>query len=244
MDDDSDDPRQDELSSLQAIFPEIELDDHRPFCFTIELPVHPAKPVTVTFPAASNADDTAAAQVPGVEPRVDSHELSHLPAVVIRMGLPKGYPSEKPPSVSISTSPPWLSEDVTKKLEDDGPRLWEEMGRDMIVFSYIDQIQQAADDVFGMVDGAGALEIDPLHKIAILDYDIEATRAAFEKETFDCGVCLGMVSLRVPIFLAANAYYRQIPRRAQCVTRCSIAAISSVLSACRSSTVMLLRKET
>ncbi|KAK1538506.1 RWD domain-containing protein [Colletotrichum paranaense] len=190
MDDDSDDPRQDELSSLQAIFPEIELDDHRPFCFTIELPVHPAKPVTVTFPAASNADDTVAAQVPGVEPRVDSHELSHLPAVVIRMGLPKGYPSDKPPSVSISTSPPWLSEDVTKKLENDGPRLWEEMGRDMIVFSYIDQIQQAADDVFGMVDGAGALEIDPLHKIAILDYDIEATRAAFEKETFDCGVCL------------------------------------------------------
>ncbi|KAJ3947367.1 uncharacterized protein N0V96_003758 [Colletotrichum fioriniae] len=183
MDDDSDDPRQDELSSLQAIFPEIELDDHQPFCFTIELPVHPAKPVTVTFPAASNADDTAAAQVPGVEPRVDSHELSHLPAVVIRMGLPKGYPSDKPPSISISTSPPWLSEDVTKKLEDDGPRLWEDMGRDMI-------IQQAADDVFGMVDGAGALEIDPLHKIAVLDYDIEATRAAFEKETFNCGVCL------------------------------------------------------
>ncbi|OHE95954.1 RWD domain-containing protein [Colletotrichum orchidophilum] len=190
MDDDSDDPREDELSSLQAIFPEIELDDNRPFCFTIELPVHPAKPVTVTFPAVSNADDTAAAQVPGIEPRVDSHELSHLPAVVVRMGLPKGYPSENPPSVSISTSPPWLSEDVIKKLEDDGPRLWEEMGRDMIAFTYIDQIQQAADDVFGMVDGAGALEIDPLHKIAILDYDIEASRAAFEKETFDCGVCL------------------------------------------------------
>ncbi|CCF45106.1 RING finger protein, partial [Colletotrichum higginsianum] len=191
MDDDSDDPRQDELGSLQAIFPEIQPDDRRPYCFTIELPVHPAKPVTVTFPAAANAEDAAAAQLlPGAEPRVDSHELSHLPAVVVRIDLPEGYPSEKPPNVSISTSPPWLTRDVTKKLEGDGQRLWEEMGRDMVVFTYIDHIQQASDDVFGMVDGNGTLEIDPSHKIAILDYDIEATRASFEKETFDCGICL------------------------------------------------------
>ncbi|WYZ38885.1 hypothetical protein EsH8_III_000799 [Colletotrichum jinshuiense] len=190
MDADSDDPRRDELSALQAIFPEIEPDDKNPFCFTIELPVHPANPVTVAFPAASNADVPAASQLPGIEPRVDSHELSHLPAVAVRIDLPKGYPSEKPPRVSISTSPPWLSKVVTTKLEDDGPRLWEEMGRDMVAFTYIDHVQQAADDVFGMVDGTGALEIDPLHKIAILDYDIEAARASFEKETFDCGVCL------------------------------------------------------
>ncbi|KAF9881291.1 ring finger protein [Colletotrichum karsti] len=190
MDADSDDPRHDELSSLQAIFPEIEPDDNTPFCFTIQLPVHPAKPVTVTFPAASNADVPVAAQLPGVDPRVDSHELSHLPSVAVRISLPKGYPSEKPPSVSISTSPPWLSKDATKRLEDDGPRLWEEMGRDMVAFTYIDHVQQASDEVFGMVDGSGALEIDPLHKIAILDYDIEAARVAFEKETFDCGVCL------------------------------------------------------
>ncbi|KAF6808338.1 RWD domain-containing protein, partial [Colletotrichum musicola] len=190
MDADSDDPRHDELSSLLAIFPEIEPDEKNPYRFSIELPVHPAKPVTVTFPAASNADVPAANQIPGAEPRVDSHELSHLPAVVVRISLPQGYPSEKPPSVNVSTSPPWLSADVAKKLEDDGPRLWEEMGRDLVAFTYIDHVQQAADDVFGMVDGDGALEIDPLHKIAILDYDIEAARAAFAKETFECGVCL------------------------------------------------------
>ncbi|KAJ0360735.1 hypothetical protein COL154_007321 [Colletotrichum chrysophilum] len=190
MDADSDDPRDDELSSLHAIFPELEPDDQNPYSFSIELPVHPAKPVTVTFPAASNADVPVAAQIPGVEPRVESHELFHLPSVVVRISLPQGYPSEKPPSVSISTSPPWLSKEATRKLEDDGPRLWEEMGRDMVAFTYIDHVQQAADDVFGMVDGNGALEIDPLHKIAVLDYDIEATRAAFAKETFDCGVCL------------------------------------------------------
>uniref|UniRef100_L2GFX2 RBR-type E3 ubiquitin transferase n=1 Tax=Colletotrichum fructicola (strain Nara gc5) TaxID=1213859 RepID=L2GFX2_COLFN len=190
MDADSDDPRDDELSSLHAIFPELEPDDQNPYSFSIELPVHPAKPVTVTFPAASNADVPFAAQIPGVERRVESHELFHLPSVVVRISLPQGYPSEKPPSVSISTSPPWLSKEATRKLEDDGPRLWEEMGRDMVAFTYIDHVQQAADDVFGMVDGNGALEIDPLHKIAVLDYDIEATRAAFAKETFDCGVCL------------------------------------------------------
>ncbi|KAJ0388118.1 hypothetical protein COL922a_000749 [Colletotrichum nupharicola] len=190
MDADSDDPRDDELSSLHAIFPELEPDEQNPYSFSIELPVHPVKPVTVTFLAASNADVPAAAQIPGVEPRVESHELFHLPSVVVRISLPQGYPSEKPPSVSLSTSPPWLSKEATRKLEDDGPRLWEEMGRDMVAFTYIDHVQQAADDVFGMVDGNGALEIDPLHKIAVLDYDIEATRAAFAKETFDCGVCL------------------------------------------------------
>ncbi|TDZ74103.1 E3 ubiquitin-protein ligase itt1 [Colletotrichum trifolii] len=191
MDADIDDPRYDELSSLKAIFPEIEPDDKLPYCFTIELPVHPAKPVTVTFPAASNADVPAAPtagapQQAVAEPRVDSHELSHLPAVAVRISLPQGYPSEKPPNVSLSTTPPWLSADATKKLEDDGPRLWEEMGRDLVAFTYIDHVQQAADDVFGMVNGNGALEIDPLHKIAILDYDIEAAHAAFAKETFDC----------------------------------------------------------
>jgi E3 ubiquitin-protein ligase RNF14 len=65
------------------------------------------------------------------------------------------------------------------------------MGRDMVGFTYIDHIQQAAENVFGLVGNKGGLEVDSQYKIAILDYDIKARRAAFEKETFACGVCLG-----------------------------------------------------
>jgi E3 ubiquitin-protein ligase RNF14 len=103
------------------------------------------------------------------------------------------YPAEQAPQVTISANPPWLPATTVKRLEDDAPRLWEEMGRDIVGFTYIDYLQQAADDVFGLVDDKGSLEVDPQHKIAILDYDIKARKAAFEKETFDCGVCLGML---------------------------------------------------
>ncbi|EMR71685.1 putative ring finger protein [Eutypa lata UCREL1] len=72
----------------------------------------------------------------------------------------------------------------------DAERLWEDIGRDQVVFAYIDDVQQSTDNVFGLVDGEGTLEVAPEHKIAILDYDIKAKRKAFEKETFICGICL------------------------------------------------------
>ncbi|KAL6891061.1 RWD domain-containing protein, partial [Trichoderma longibrachiatum] len=47
-----------------------------------------------------------------------------------------------------------------------------------------------ADDVFGAITAEGTLQVDPEHKLAVLDYDIKAKKAAFDKETFDCGICL------------------------------------------------------
>ena len=78
-----------------------------------------------------------------------------------------------------------------QRLEDDGPRLWEESGRDMVAYTYIDHLQRAAEDVFGTVTEGGTLAVDSEHKLAVLDYDIKAKRKAFENETFDCGICLG-----------------------------------------------------
>jgi E3 ubiquitin-protein ligase RNF14 len=201
MADDSDNPREVELSSLTAIYPEIQqLRPDDPYTITLDVPVNPSKVVTVFFPAA--ADDASLPRANGVpkgadpvgadqQAPVDSHELAHLPSLRLEITLGPLYPAEQPPAITISTNPPWLPAEAIKRLEDDGPRLWEEMGRDMIGFTYIDHVQQAADNVFGLVDDKGSLEIDPRHKIAILDYDIKARRAAFEKETFDCGVCLG-----------------------------------------------------
>lgn len=201
---DSDDPRDIELSSLSAIYPEIEPDPADAHAFSLELPVKPAQPVKVFFPAPATAAPPDL--VPGqssaqtgdngnggalAEPaREESHELSYLPSVRIRISLPSSYPAEVPPRVELSAVPSWIPTPRLKQLVAECGKLWEELGRDSVVFAYIDYIQQLAEDAFGVADDAGTLSVDLQHKIAILDYDISAKRAAFERETFDCGVCL------------------------------------------------------
>ncbi|KAJ4141300.1 hypothetical protein NW768_000511 [Fusarium equiseti] len=191
----SDDPRYMELGSLEAIFPEIRRPDPEdPFAFEIDLPVEPAAPVTVTFPAPSAPAHpgltTPVQAVENAQPEVDSLEVSYLPTLRLKVRLPEGYPVDVPPEIKISTTPQWLTEETIKRLEDDGPRLWDEIGRDMVAFTYIDHIQHAAEDVFGTIGPEGTLQVDSEHKLAVLDHDIKAKKAAFEKETFDCGVCL------------------------------------------------------
>lgn len=193
---DTEDQRDVEISTLSAIYPEIQgVGDDDPYTFVLEVPVNPSKAVTVFFPAAAEGQalSTTAPQIAGPEPNgnIDSHELAHLPALRLQIALPPKYPAEEPPAVSLSTSPSWLPSDTAKKVENDCARLWEDLGRDLVVFSYVDHVQQLSDDVFGLVSDSGALEIHPEHKIAVLDYDIEAKRRAFDKETFECGVCLG-----------------------------------------------------
>ncbi|KAM0346026.1 hypothetical protein ACHAPU_005787 [Fusarium lateritium] len=195
--DESDDPRHVELGSLEAIYPEIRRPDARdPFTFEIDLPVEPAAPVTVTFPAASApshpglATPVEAAGSGHGHHEVDSLEVSYLPSLRLRVRLPDGYPVDVPPEIKVSTTPQWLTRETIKVLEDDGPRLWDEVGRDMVAFTYIDHIQRAAEDVFGTIGPEGTLQVDSEHKLAVLDHDIKAKKAAFEKETFDCGVCL------------------------------------------------------
>ncbi|KAF5657266.1 HFB30-like protein [Fusarium heterosporum] len=193
--DESDDPRHVELGSLEAIYPEIRRPDAAdPFTFEIDLPVEPAAPVTVTFPAASAPSHpglaTPAEAVGNGHHEVDSLEVSYLPSLRLRVRLPDGYPVDVPPEIGVSTTPQWLTRETIKVLEDDGPRLWDEIGRDMVAFTYIDHIQRAAEDVFGTISPEGTLQVDSEHKLAVLDHDIKAKKAAFERETFDCGVCL------------------------------------------------------
>lgn len=241
--DDSEDQRDIELSSLTAIFPEIQrVNDDDPYAIFLDVPVNPSHGVVVTFPAATTdgAPPTAngagigagigagaAAAIQGIDPNLnqnpnqeeDSHRLSYLPSIRLQISLSPSYPAEMPPSISISTSPPWLPADVARRLEDDGPRLWEEMGRDIVVFTYIDHVQQSAEHLFGLIDENACLEIAAQHKIAILDYDIKAKRAAFEKETFDCGVCLGMLVCPVP---TAYAIPKSMPDHTFHVEWCSV----------------------
>ncbi|OTB07830.1 hypothetical protein M426DRAFT_317720 [Hypoxylon sp. CI-4A] len=188
------DIRQVELSTIAAIYPELQIDENDPHTISLELPVSLANPVTVRFPAATEgappAEQEQGQEAPAGVAAVDSHALSHLPSLQVRIELPDGYPLEKPPKVGLSTSPPWLSEDILRKLESDVDFLWEEIGRDQVVFTYIDNLQQSTENIFSLVDDEGCLDVGPEHKIAILDHDIKAKQRAFERETFDCGICL------------------------------------------------------
>jgi E3 ubiquitin-protein ligase RNF14 len=201
-----DDERQIELDCIAAIFPEIVLDPNEPFTANIDLPVNPRIPVKVYFPPSADG----AVQLP-TPPRsatsglgdgngsvdtanhVESHDLSYLPSLQLQIVLPEGYPATRPPQFKVSTCPEWLIREHVEELQGNGDRLWEEADHSEIVFGYIDSLQQAAENAFGYGEGK-VLEIPQEYKIALLDYDIKATQAAFEKETFDCGICLGKAS--------------------------------------------------
>lgn len=205
---DYDDLRAVEISTLKAIFPELVVDGKNKYAFSLEVPVNPADVVTVAFPAtgiienaiasipaASGASSSAVDATAGTQPEnraIDTHELAYLPSLQLQITLPPAYPAEEPPTVAVTAAPPWLPSTVLDRLADDCRRLWEEMGHDQVVFSYVDHIQQAADDkVFGLVSQDGFLAVDTEHKVAILNYDVVAKQTAFAKETFNCGICLG-----------------------------------------------------
>jgi E3 ubiquitin-protein ligase RNF14 len=202
---DMEDEREIELSSISAIFPEIALDPSDPFAASIYLPVVPSLPLPVVFPEPSeepnNIRNDSDPQLEfsfhlrndrnDPEPRLETRHLSYLPGLHLRITLPKGYPSSKAPVFDISTTPQWLSTAVLERLQADGVRLWEELGHDQVVFAYIDYLQQSAENIFGVLDGDEPLQVSQELKIALLDFDINAKREAFEKETFTCGVCLG-----------------------------------------------------
>lgn len=197
-----DDERQEEMDCIAAIFPETIFSPSDPFTATIELPVNPQTPVKVVFPASTDGTIATGLNAPPPQaqqqettnnvPDLESHNLSHLPSLQLRVSLPKGYPSSHPAKFELSTSPAWLSRQKLDELEASGEQMWEEAGRGAVVYGFIDSLQQAAENAFGYAESGKVLEASPELKISLLDYDIKARQMAFERETFDCGVCLGM----------------------------------------------------
>jgi len=190
MDDRGDDERAEELSSISAIFPELAVDPLNPFLASIDLPVAPTIPLPVTFSA------TEAGAVPTSQPRNPQNEprefvLSYLPPLHLKVALPEGYPASKPPEVTLSTDPPWLPWAVINRLQKEVEVLWEEYGHGQMVYAYIDFLQQSAEGGFNLgAHNSVALKIDQEMRAELVDYDEHAKLEKFEKETFDCGICL------------------------------------------------------
>ena len=206
MDDAAEDERTIELSSIQAIFPELVIDPSDPYTATLDLPVTPLKPVRLQFsqpsvnatptqlPTPPNSEDPSqdakeAADVAGHN-QVETHELEHLPSLTLTLHLPSRYPAEEPPVVKLVVMPLWLLRAKLEDLAADCTRLWEEMGRDQVVFSYVDHLQQRAETAFGLTSDEKPTPMGSDIQVALLDNDLKTKRKIFEQETFDCGICL------------------------------------------------------
>lgn len=205
------DERAVELASLAAIYPELVVDDTNsdPFSANISLEIEPIEPLSIRFPSADGAPPVGPLTPPdstlegisqfkigekGVVPATnnDVHHLSHLPALKLQLSLPEGYPAEKPPVFYLESQYSWLPEQKLQELREAGHTLWEDLGRDQVVFSYIDHLREAAERGFEMAQADDqVLEISPDLKVSLLDFDLKAKRAKFERETFECGICLG-----------------------------------------------------
>lgn len=213
MDNDAfpDDDRAVELSSIEAIYPELILEPSKPYHARLDIPVTPSTPLKIRFKQSTadavapnlspskaestlshveeNGNDIATSQSSNEQSEV--HSLTHLPPLVLTIDLPTGYPTEEAPNVSLSVNPAWLPESLLDKLINEAEKLWEDNGRMMVIFDYISHLEEQALAGFGFADGENkGLDISSNLKIELLDYDINEKRRQFEKGTYDCGICL------------------------------------------------------
>ena len=206
----SEDERTIELSSIEAIFPELAIDPSDPYTATLDLPVTPLKPVRLQFsqPSADSAPtqlltpptSVDQSQENGKQPmnvaerngqdQVETHQLEHLPSLKLTIKLPAKYPAEQPPKVTLIVTPPWLARGKLDELSADCIRLWEDVGRDQVVFTYIDHLQQQAETAFDLNQDEKPAPMRSDIQLALLDYDLKTKRKIFEQGTFDCGICL------------------------------------------------------
>ena len=208
------DDRAVELSAISAIYPELTIDSVNPFSAIIEIAVEPVKPLAIAFLHLENELSQSGLLTPspsdGVEDQVaknhlhlesqgadptnqDIHHFVYLPPLTLMIDLQEGYPSQRPPLFNLQPQTPWIPVAKLKELRKVGSSIWEDMGRDQVVFSYIDYLREAAERSFDLIpDNATCLVVSQNIKIALLDFEAQLKRAKFEHETFECGVCLGI----------------------------------------------------
>ena len=209
--DEGEDERTIELESLAAIYPELLIDPlgSDPFAATISIEVEPVEPLSILFPPADGSPPVGPFTLPrsdnegisalenganevAAPAKEDLTQLSHLPALYLTLSLPEGYPTENPPVFHLTSQYSWLPRGKLEELQKAGHALWEELGRDQVVFSYIEHLREAAERGFDMAQADNqVLEISPALKVSLLDFDLKAKRTKFERETFECGICLG-----------------------------------------------------
>ncbi|KAL8875369.1 MAG: hypothetical protein Q9198_006266, partial [Flavoplaca austrocitrina] len=204
MEEADEDERSSELSTLSAIYPELLIDSLDLFSATIDIPVEPIRPIFVSFPPSSGGEQPGLPTPPNSDDKdigtdtplrsaipnpLEIHELNHMPPLQLRMHLPRSYPDMQPPELELVSH--WIPAATLKRLEKEGNTLWEELGHSQVLFAYIDHLGAAAEDAFGLLSSkTEPMTVAPELRIGLLDHDLKAKQAVFDKATFECGVCL------------------------------------------------------
>jgi E3 ubiquitin-protein ligase RNF14 len=224
------DDRAVELSAISAIYPELVINSTNPFSASIDIAVEPVKPLAILFVPPDDEVSRSGLLTPSMSDDMgnqmanevvypeheqrdraiqDIHHVSYLPPLTLDVELQDGYPSERPPLFHLKMNTPWIPRTKMIELQEVGSSIWEDMGRDQVVFSYIDYLREAAERNFDLVPKDGVyLEVSQSLKIELLDFDLRLKRAKFEQETFECGVCLGMFKGVTTTCMLLNKSYR------------------------------------
>ncbi|KAF1930507.1 RWD-domain-containing protein [Didymella exigua CBS 183.55] len=163
------DERTAELETLEAIYGS-SLVARSEYSACLELPLLLPKPLQIR--CLADGGGTGAT------------EVSHLPPLRIRFKLPHGYPNEAGPTIHVESL--WLPEDTARKLALEGTSLWEEYGHTQVMFAYVSHLEEAAEAAFGLK----SLEVTSDVQCQLLVFNQSAKQHAFEKGTYECGVCL------------------------------------------------------
>jgi E3 ubiquitin-protein ligase RNF14 len=181
-----DDERSMELTALQAIFPELIVDGRSPFTASLDLRIAPSEPVSVIFKDVSDQSPTEAE-----DRHHPIHQLRYLPSIHIGITLPEGYPTKTPPVLRLSTTPKWIPRETIATLLNQCEKLWEDIGHDQVMYLFIDYLQDCAFEAFGLLNGREYLQLPSDLEIELLDHDKSANQAEFDRQVYDCGICLG-----------------------------------------------------
>ncbi|OQN95458.1 hypothetical protein B0A48_18414 [Cryoendolithus antarcticus] len=185
--------REEELSSVEAIYPEIIITNK--YTASLDIKVAPSPPLLVRFVPSAPATVLKATYAQAATPTAahiehDVH-LSHLPPLNLRVTLPDGYPAEVEAEVNIKTEHDWLPETKLDELQRQLVDLWEDLGRCQVLYSYIDHLENAASSGFSLDQSDdGCLTLPASLEPALVSFDKETKLKQFQEGTYDCGICL------------------------------------------------------
>jgi E3 ubiquitin-protein ligase RNF14 len=175
------DEREQELTALLSIYPEMVRDETDSYSATVNLEIDLTERVNLKFVSSEGTT---------FDQRVSS--LSYLPTLKVHLKLPEGYPSEKPPFVRLATDPDWLPTETLSSLEEMVVELWESWGQVQIIFTYLDTLSDEAQRVFGLrnPNEGNAILLDGSKYLDMMVFQAHAKKDRFERQTFSCEVCL------------------------------------------------------
>ncbi|KAF3917771.1 hypothetical protein ABW20_dc0102671 [Dactylellina cionopaga] len=169
-----DDERILEIATIAVIYPEFSKIGK--LGGSIDIEISPSSPVTATrFTLLDGSEDVK---------KIETADITHLPPLTFEFQLPKGYPYDAPPNIRLTSS--WLENDTLQRLKAELVETWEGL-RDQAIFSCIDTLQSAADNLFDLPVPLD-VKVNQKEKIEILEYDQAMKIRKFHEGTFDCTI--------------------------------------------------------